>query len=279
MKALEEKRDAQKALIKDLSDRLEAKTKNADKTQALLNRTNTELAIAKRDNNNVTFMLEHKIRCMERRLRDSNEEAKKSLQKKLDAEGQVEGLTTMVNHQANRLKACRECIDRCVAINNKRHRDSDSQVKLIADMTTRLETSQGTLRDEREDVKRLTGLLECREMEVRALEEAKKKLETQLLLGEEFIEVAEEDAEDAVSFAPDESQIVVIEDEDADDSATGFEAVDGDDCAYDFEEVNASEAGEMLAEDASIEGFGAVSVDEDEEGVEAVNETPEVRVQ
>lgn len=114
-------------------------------------------------------------------------------------------------------------------------------------MNARIEEDRDARRGEQEEMKRLTGLLECREEEVRALEGVKEKLEKKLVLGDEFVEVTEEDVPAAaIECAEKEEEGFVVQEEEVDCFADEFEAVD---------------------------------VDEDGEGLDTLNGAPEFKMQ
>jgi hypothetical protein len=275
--------DAQRAVMKDLNDKIELNNKRADKAfielQDTLGKTARELAMVKREG--PSRKLEHKINSLETLLKLSNEDNKTLFHKKLDAESKVETLTATVTHQEGRLKTARECLDRCVNINNKMRKDLDRQINQIEDLSTRLEKINNASHAREEEVQRLKVVLQGREQRVLALEETREKLEKQLVLGEEFVEVSADDAPAAVSVTTERDEITIVQAEDEDeDEDKDADVDDGDD---DFEAVeycpDCADDSETVEEEDGVDGFEAVDVDEDGEGLETEIGAPEVRVQ
>lgn len=168
-----------------------------------------------------------------------------------------------VTNQAERLKKSREEVERVVKAEQELRGEVGVRVQQIGYLSARLEEERDGRRGEQEELKRLTGMLVCCESEVRVLEGAKEKLEKKLLLGEEFVEVSEEDVPAAaVERAEKEEEGVVVQREEVDCFSDEFEEVEAD------EEV-----------DCFSDEFEAVDVDEDGEGLDTLIGAPDVRVQ
>lgn len=215
--------------------------------QSTLCKTSRALAIAKRDS--PSRELENKVSALQTRLAASQNEAKDLYQARAAAEGLATDLKTQYRAQTDRLRTARKCLDRCINLNCELRKDLGAQSKVVEDLVARLEKRRDAFNDERDEVRRLNGLLEIREDEVEALEVAKEGLEKKLVLGDEFVEVTEDDVPLAMSMecAPEEEdELVVVREEDVKGSLDEVEAVD---------------------------------VDEDGEGLETVNGAPEIRVQ
>ena len=237
-----------KAVVEELSDKTEADRKQSRKEflqwRDILAKTNTELAIAKRDGN--SRQLEYKIDKLKTRLQEAYEENKTFFQAKLAADSQIEMLQLTVADYSARLRSANQCLDRAVKLNNEMRKDMEVQVKQIKDFTARIEKLENASCEKQEETRRLKALLEWREKRVIALEEVKEKLEKKLVLGDEFVEVTEEDVPGTVESVYEDHEVVVVQDADGNDSSDEFEAVD---------------------------------VDEDGEGLETANGASEIRVQ
>lgn len=231
--------------------------------QATLSKVTTELKITKRDS--PAHELENKINALQIRLKVSDDENKSFREAKYHAEEKAEILTMAVTNQAERLKKSREEVERVVKAEQELRGEVGVRVQQIGYLSARLEEERDARRGEQGEMKRLTGLLECREEEVRELEGAREKLEEKLLLGEEFVEVTEEDAPAAAVERAEEEEGFVVQEEE----------VELDCFADDFEEVDVDE--EQL--DCFSDEFEEVDIDEDGEGLDTLNGAPDVRVQ
>lgn len=229
--------------------------------QATLSKVTTELKTTKRDS--PARELENKINALQIRLKVSNDENKSFREAKYHAGEKAEILTMAVTNQAERLKKSREEVERVVKAEQELRGEVGVRVQQIGYLSARLEEERDGRRGEQEELKRLTGMLVCCESEVRVLEGAKEKLEKKLLLGEEFVEVSEEDVPAAaVERAEKEEEGVVVQREEVDCFSDEFEEVEAD------EEV-----------DCFSDEFEAVDVDEDGEGLDTLIGAPDVRVQ
>jgi len=229
--------------------------------QATLSKVTTELKITKRDS--PARELENKINALQIRLKVSNDENKSFREAKHHAQEKAEILTMAVTNQAERLKKSREEVERVAKAEKELRGEVGVRVQQVGYLSARLEEERDARRGEQGELKRLTGMLVCCESEVRALEGAKEKLERKLLLGEEFVEVSEEDASAAaIECAEKEEGGIVVQEEEVDCFGDEFEEVEAD------EEV-----------DCFSDEFEAVDVDEDGEGLETLNGAPDVRVQ
>ena len=247
------------ALKTDLKNTTARHHREFKEWQATLSKVTNELKITKRDS--PSRELENKINALKIRLKLSDDENKSFQEAKYYAEGKAEVLTMAVTNQAERLRKSREEVERVVKSEKDLRGEVSVRVQQIGYLSTRLEEERDARRGEQEEVKRLTGMLECREEEVLALEGVKEKLEKKLLLGEEFVEVTEEDVPAAA--IEEEPEGLVVQEEQVDCFGDEFEAVE-------VEEEN---------EDCFADDFQAVDVDEDGEGLDTLNGTPDVRVQ
>jgi hypothetical protein len=248
--------------------------------QATLCKTNSELKTAKRDSRSRD--LENQIIALQIRLRLANDDNKILADAKLHAEEKAEVLTMVVTDQAERLKGLRERFERCVKANMALHEGVKGKGKRLEELSERLEEARGAFCGQREEVRRLMGLLECREEEVRELEGVREGLEKKLLLGEEFLEVSGEDVpaaaaaignvddDDQEEEEEEEEMVVVEQSEEVDCFADEFEEVDVDEqnvnCFGDeFETVDADEeenVNSFADEFEEVEVIEGVEVDE-----------------
>ena len=250
------------ALKTDLKDTTARHHREFKEWQATLSKVTNELKITKRDS--PSRELENKVNALKIRLKLSDDENKSFQEAKYHAEEKAEILTMAVTNQAERLRKSREEVERVVKAEKDLRGEVGVRVQQIGYLSTRLEEERGARRGEQEEVKRLTGMLECREEEVLALEGVKEKLEKKLLLGEDFVEVTEEDVTAAtMQYGEEEEEGFVVQEEQVDCFGDEFEAAE-------VEEEN---------EDCFADDFEAVDVDEDGEGLDTINGTPDVRVQ
>jgi hypothetical protein len=256
--------------------------------QSTLCKVDAELKTAKRSSRSRD--LENKIIALEIRLKLANDDNKILADAKFHAEEKAKVLTRAVTEQAERLKYSRETLEGCVKANKKLYEKVGLRGQQVEDLTKMLEGARGAWGEEHDEKKKLRGLLECREEEVRELEGVREGLEKKLfLLGEEFVEVTEEDVSDAAAvedvdeeeeefvvegeevdcFADEFKEVDAYEEENVDCFADEFEEVDVDEenvnCfADEFEEVEVIEGVEVDENvDCFADEFEAVEVDED----------------
>ena len=248
------------ALKTDLRNTTARHHKELQDLQGTLGKVTTELKIAKRDS--PSRELENKVNALQIRLKVSNDENKVFRSDKYHAEHKVEVLTMAVTNQAQRLKKAREDVESCAKVEKELRSKLESCIQQTAYMNARIEEERDARRGKQEEMKRLAGLLKCREEEVRALEDVKEKLEKKLVLGEGFVDVTGED-------------VPVAAVEHGEEEEDGLEV----NCfADEFEELEADEeAGKEV--DCFSDEFEAVNADEDGEGLDALIGAPEFRVQ
>ena len=288
-------RDAEITALKcELGNTRTSHHESVKKWQVALATSTAELAAAQRDSRE----LERKIQTLRTRLQAANDDNKAARRAKLDTDYEFDILTRHITDTAERLRVSKESLDQSSG-------EIDGLREKLVGQVRRLEELTVELRWEREEVRRLAGLLKGREGVIEGLER-------ELVLGEEFVQVGEEEEEEeednSVIFilecqdevdemtvvqrdcSADQFEAVEVEEE-LDRFAAEFEAVEAEedaDCfADEFEAVDVEEDVDCFADEFETveaekdKGFADEfeAVSEDGEEAEALNGAPEVRVQ